>query len=240
MIDLHCHILPGLDDGARDLADAVEMARQAAADGISAICATPHIRSDHRVRIDELPARLAELSRGIAEAKGRTRVLPGGEVAVSALDDLDDAELRAVTLGGGGRWVLLEPVSGPLEEGLDRAVGVLHQRGFRVLIAHPERHLAPDLVQRLRRLTAQGALVQGTAAFFTDAATREGMIQLAASGVIHVLGSDAHSASPGRPVALSGALEALKTVPVVREHVAWVADTAPAAIVAGQELRPPF
>jgi protein-tyrosine phosphatase len=240
VIDLHCHILPGLDDGARDIGDAIEMAGQAAADGISAICATPHIRPDHPVRIDELPERLAELSQAIAEAKVPTRVLQGGELAASLIDQLDDVELRAMTLGGGGRWLLLEPAPGPLDDDLDRAVGNIHQRGFRALIAHPERHLAADLVDRLTRLTAQGALVQATAASFTDRGVRDGMIHLAEQGVIHVLGSDAHSAAVGRPVALAGALEVMKTVDLVRNHLDWIARTAPAAIVAGQGLRPPF
>lgn len=57
MIDLHCHILPALDDGALDLEDAVGMARQAEADGIGIVCATPHIRHDHDVAIAELPQR---------------------------------------------------------------------------------------------------------------------------------------------------------------------------------------
>lgn len=64
MIDLHCHILPGVDDGAADLDDALAMARQGEADGIQAICATPHIRHDHDVRIGELPARISELRQG--------------------------------------------------------------------------------------------------------------------------------------------------------------------------------
>ena len=58
MIDLHCHILPGVDDGARDLDDAAAMAAQAQADGIATICATPHIRHDHDVRIAELADRV--------------------------------------------------------------------------------------------------------------------------------------------------------------------------------------
>lgn len=240
VIDLHCHILPGLDDGARDLADAVEMARGGSASGVSAICATPHIRPDHRVRIAELPHRRAELSREIADSGAAVRILPGGEVAANVVGDLQDADLRAVTLGGGGRWILLEPAPGRLDDGLDRAVDDLHQRGFRALIAHPERHLASDLVPRLQRLTALGALVQATAAFFTDRATRDGMIHLADQGVIHVLGSDAHSALAGRPVALAGALDVMRTVDAVRDHVDWISRVAPEAIVAGEEIRPPF
>lgn len=57
MIDLHCYILPGLDDGAGDFDDSVAMARQATADGIEAVCATPLIRHDHDVRIEELAGR---------------------------------------------------------------------------------------------------------------------------------------------------------------------------------------
>src|SRR5450755_1816048 len=92
-VDLHCHILPGLDDGARDLDDAVAMARQAQEDGIAAVCATPHIRHDHEVRIAQLPERRAALAAAIAAAGIATRILPGGEVGATALDGLDDDEL---------------------------------------------------------------------------------------------------------------------------------------------------
>ena len=122
-VDLHCHILPGLDDGARDLDDAIGMARQAHADGIAAICATPHIRHDHDVRIVELPARLRELSAAVRDAGCPTVLLPGAEVAATALPGLDDAELAALTLGGGGLWILLEPGPGPLDDRFDIAVG---------------------------------------------------------------------------------------------------------------------
>jgi protein-tyrosine phosphatase len=239
-IDLHCHILPGIDDGARDIEDAIAMARQAQTDGIQRVCATPHIRHDHDVRIHELPARLSDLSTAIRATGCRTHVLPGGEVAVTALEGLDDDEVNAVTLGGGGRWVLLEPAPGPLDDSLDKAVDRLRQRGFRALVAHPERHLAPDLVERLRRLVQGGALVQATAAFFVEGATRPGMLALAREGVIHVLGSDAHTSHAGRRVALRAALDALRAVPRTASHVQWIAETAPEAIVHGEELEPPF
>jgi len=240
VIDLHCHILPGIDDGARDPADALAMARQAEADGIEAICATPHVRHDHDVRIGELPARLAALNQAIGRAACRARVLAGGEVAASTLAGLDDEELAAVSLGGSRRWILLEPVRGPLDDSLDAAVLELRSRGFRALIAHPERHLASDLVARLRRLISEGALIQATAAFLVDPPTRGGMLALAAAGVIHVLGSDSHSSRAGHPVALAAGLKALATVPSLAPHMRWIAETAPRAIVAGEELAPPF
>lgn len=240
MVDLHCHILPCLDDGARDLGDAIEMAFQAQADGIGAICATPHIRHDHDVRIAELPERRAELSAALRGRGCATRILPGAEVAATAVDGLDDRELVVVTLGGAGRWILLEPEPGPIDDRLEQAVDRLHERGFSALIAHPERHLGADLIQRLVQLTQRGALVQATAAFMTDEQAAPGMLALARAGVIHVLGSDAHSSRAGRPFALSAALEALASVPAASEHLDWIARTAPEAIVRGEPLRPPF
>lgn len=239
-VDLHCHLLPGLDDGARDLDDAVEMAKQAEGDGIAVVCATPHIRHDHAVAIGELRERVAELSAAVRAAGCRTRILPGGEVAVAALDDLAVDDLRAVALGGAARWILLEPSPGPIDGRLETAVIALRTRGFRALIAHPERHLAPDLAPRLADLVDLGALVQVTGAALTDQTTRPGMLELVGAGLVHVLGSDAHSSRAGRPVALSGALEVLSGVDPARGHLHWIAHTAPRAIVGGRELRAPF
>ncbi len=239
-IDLHCHLLPGIDDGARDLADAVEMARQAEADGIAAICATPHIRADHGVHIGELPARRAELGAALLEAGCSTHVLPGGEVAADMLDALDNPELASVALGGSGTSILLEPAPGSLDEAPQKAVETLRVRGFRALIAHPERHVAPDLVDRLLQLIAKGALVQATAAYFTDESTRPEMLTLARAGVIHVLGSDAHSSRAGRRVELARALESLAAAEPVAGHVEWAAHTAPRGIVCRQDVVSPF
>jgi protein-tyrosine phosphatase len=240
VIDLHCHILPGIDDGAVDLRDSLAMAEQAQADGIDAICATPHIRHDHDVRVGELPARLAELQQGLSRSGLAVRALPGGEVAATALAGLSDEELRALALGGGGRWILLEPAPGPLDDSLDDAVAGLRARGFRSLIAHPERHLAPDLIDRLQRLIEAGALVQATAAFVAEEPTRAGMLELAEAGVLHVLGSDSHSSRAGRRPALRAGLEALGSVDRLSGHFEWIAHTAPAAIVRGEDVRPPF
>jgi protein-tyrosine phosphatase len=239
-VDLHCHILPGLDDGARDLHDAVQMARQAEADGIAAVCATPHIRHDHAVEIAQLPHLVAELSSAVTAAGCGTRILPGGEVAATALDELCNDDLRAVTLGGSGRWILLEPSPGPIDGRLQTAVTALHARGFRALIAHPERHLAPDLATRLAGVVDLGALVQVTGAALTDETTQTGMLDLVRAGVIHVLGSDSHSSRFGRPVALSGALKVLRGVDPVSTHLTWLARSAPRAIVQGRDVSSPF
>jgi protein-tyrosine phosphatase len=239
VIDLHCHILPGIDDGAGDLADSVAMARQAADDGIQAICATPHIRHDHDVRIHEIARRAEGLTRELARHGVPVSVLPGGEVAETAVEGLDEDELRRVALGG-GRWILLEPAPGPLTASLDRRVEQLAARGHRCLIAHPERHLSPDLVDRLTALVRLGALVQATAEFFVGRKTAPGMLLLAERGLVHVLGSDAHSSRVGRPARISPALEVLREVETVEPHLEWMVRAAPRAIVAGDEVDRPF
>ncbi len=216
------------------------MARQAEADGIAAICATPHVRDDHDVRIAELPARIEELSAAVRRAECPTRILPGGEVAATVTGRLDDGELARLALGGSGRWILLEPPPGPLGDGFELAVAALRTRGFRSLVAHPERHLTQDLFERLGRLVDGGALVQATAAHFTDEASRPGMLALARAGLIHVLGSDSHSSRVGRSVALAPALDVLRTLEPTAAHLEWIARIAPQAIVRGQDLTTPF
>lgn len=240
MIDLHCHLLPALDDGARDLEDALDMARQAETDGIAAVCATPHIRADHAVVPDELPERRATLAAALAQAGCAVQVLGGAEVAVEALPGLGEAVLAELTLGGGGGWVLLEPPPGPLEKSTARACHELHVRGLGVVLAHPERHGGPDFPARLRALVDDGVLIQATAAFFLDPRTCAGMRRLAELGLVHVLGSDAHSSRAGRPVVLTEAYAALAEIEPVARHLDWIAEEAPRAITRGKPVSPPF
>lgn len=240
MIDVHCHILPALDDGARDLDDAVGMARQAADDGVLTVCATPHIRHDHDVVIAELAARVANLRTELLRRGLAVEVLTGAEVAETATGGLSDDELAAVSLGGGGRWILLEPGPGPLGPSLDHAVDDLHRRGFRSVIAHPERHFAPDLERRLADLVRRGALVQVTAAYLEDEHAAPLLVRMAEHGLVHLLGSDAHSSLAGRAVRLSGGFAALRRIRAVGPYIDWLALDAPRAVLAGDDVEPPF
>lgn len=239
MIDLHCHILPGVDDGALDIRDSAGLARQAAADGIEAICATPHIRHDHDVRIDEVASRVEAVNRHLREEGIAVAVLPGGEVAETAVEGLSEEELARVALGQ-GRWILLEPAPGPLGDSLQRRVEHLAERGRRALIAHPERHLSEDMYERMAQLAAAGALIQATADFFLREQMSAGMLALADAGLIHVLSSDAHSSHGGRPAKMGAAFERLAEIEWLRPHLEWMREAAPRAIVEGAELESPF
>lgn len=239
MIDLHCHILDAIDDGARDAGDSVGMARQAEEDGIEAVCATPHIRHDHDVRIEELAERVRGLNARLEQELIAVRILQGGEVAETAVKGLSAEQLAQVSLGQ-GKWILLEPAPGPLDDSLLRRVGHLADRGYRTIVAHPERHLSADMFDRMAALVAEGALIQATADFFLREGFADGMLAMAARGLVHVLGSDAHSVRGGRPVRLAPALERLREVEILAPHIDWIAKTAPSAIVNGTPVETPY
>jgi len=238
VIDLHCHILPGLDDGAADLDDSVAMALQAHADGIGAVCATPHVRHDHAVEIASLADRVGSVQAELERRGIEVRVVVGGEVAQTELERLSEEELRAVSLGGAGGWVLLEPAPGPLTAELELDVERLKARGLRAVIAHPERHADADMEMRLELLAAQGCLIQWTAAFVADPSLGEWIARWARMGLIHLLGSDAHSSRFGRPVALAAGFAALREA-LPAATVAWMAEQAPAAILRGEPVAAP-
>ncbi len=238
MIDLHCHILPGLDDGALDLDDSVTMARQAERDGIGAICATPHLRHDHDVEVAEIASRCESLQRELTKRGIDVRVLPGAELAQTEADRLSDQDLGLATLGAAGGWVLLEPAPGPLSGELEELARRLAQRGVGSVIAHPERHAAEDFEERLRALVSMGCLIQWTAAFVAAGDTGgELVLRLAMDGLVHLLGSDAHSSHGGRPVQLADGYERLASV-CSGERMEWMIERAPRAIVRGKPLTP--
>jgi protein-tyrosine phosphatase len=240
VIDLHCHILPALDDGAIDMDDSVAMARQAESDGIEIVCATPHIHPSHEVRIEELHDRVAALNAELEKQDLRVRVATGGEVAEPELERLDDERLRRVSLAANGTWVLVEPRPGPLTDVLVSAVENLRERGFRSVIAHPERHPGADFREQLEALTARGALIQATAALVAGGPAATYLLELAEDGLVHLLGSDAHSSHGGRPVRLSEGLAALAGVRRVQGHLDWISTDGPAALLRGGPVVPPF
>ena len=108
MIDLHSHILPGLDDGPETLAGSLEIARAAVADGIRVVAATPHVRDDH-------PTDAAQMERAVEELRDalRSNMIPldvrtGGEIAIDWLERLQEEELRRFGLGGNPNYILIE------------------------------------------------------------------------------------------------------------------------------------
>lgn len=237
MIDLHSHILHGLDDGARSLAESVEMARAAVADGIGTVAATPHVRDDYPTTPTELEAALGELRAELEHAGIALQLLTGGEIALDRLDRLDAEERARFGLGGNPQALLLEfPYHGwPL--GLAETVFGLRASGTRPVLAHPERN---DVVRRnpslLEPVVRAGALVQLTAASLDGrlgTATRSTAFKLLDLRLAHLVSSDAHSPDV-RSIGLREAAEAVGSAPLAH----WLTELVPKAIVAGSSLPP--
>jgi protein-tyrosine phosphatase len=244
VLDLHAHILPGIDDGPANEQESLAMAEAALAHGVRTIAATPHI--DHSFMVDplEIPGRVEHLNSRLRAAEIPLGVVPGGEVALHRLLELDDAQLNAVHLGS-GRHILLEPPFAAPVPALDNLVFELQARGHQVLIAHPERCAATANVDRAAALVERGALLQLTASSLLGkfgGPVRKISIELLACGLVDVLASDAHGAT-SRSMDLAGALEAAeREIPGITSHLEHLTVTAPAAILAGEALpeRPPM
>ncbi|MGX6448895.1 tyrosine-protein phosphatase, partial [Patulibacter sp. S7RM1-6] len=231
VIDLHCHILPGVDDGPRDLDGSLAMAREHVARGVETVVATPHVSWDYGNAADGIAAGVETLRAALDEEGIPLTVLPGAEVALTRAVDLSADELAGLTLGGGD-WLLLEAPIAVDSPGLEGMIGMVQGRGVRVLLAHPERcagfHGDPELLGRLVR---GGCLAQVTATALTGAFGRT--VEAAArryvdAGWAHVASSDSHDAV-GRAPGLREPVEVAGYAPLA----AWMTQAVPAALLAG-------
>jgi protein-tyrosine phosphatase len=241
MVDIHCHILPGIDDGPRSIEDSVALARAAVAAGTSTVVATPHIREDHPFDPATVPERVEELSGALRSAGVDLVVMTGGEVALSQLDLLDDAALGALCLGDGS-YVLIESPYGQAGDMLDRILFDVQMRGFRPILAHPER--SPTFQSdpsRLARLVEAGALCSITASSMAGrfgGSVRAFTARLLRDGLVHDVASDAHDVKRRPPGALDAFSEAERDLRGIDDQQDWYLRDAPAAIVMGRELPP--
>lgn len=141
MIDIHVHILPELDDGARNLEDALEMAGQACADGISAVVATPHVVSGLYPNARETILEAVEHFSAIIEQRGiPLKIMPGAEYRLEP--DLPDrlAGGELLTLNNSGRHLLVELPASHIPQYTDRVIYELLLQGVVTVIDHPERN----------------------------------------------------------------------------------------------------
>jgi len=232
VIDLHAHVLPGVDDGPDSLEVSLEMLREAAAEGITVVAATPHVRDDYPTSPETMERVLAEVRQAAAAAEIAVELLPGAELDLEALRRLDDEALHRFGLGGNPRLLLLEfPYAGwPLE--LDDTVFRLSARGYTTVIAHPERNTAVQAdPERLRSVVAAGAFVQITAASVDGRLGRHPQSTATAlleTELAHLLASDAHA-----PAVRRGGLSAAVASLGDEELGRWLVEDVPRALLAG-------
>lgn len=236
MIDLHCHLLPGVDDGPADLAASVEQARVHVAAGVSTVACTPHVNHGYANTAESIAAATADLRRDLQEAGVPLVLLAGAEVSLARAIELPDDELAGLHLGDSD-WLLLEPPLGSEVPRMAQLIKGLSARGHRILIAHPERCAAfhrDDAL--LTELVADGALAQITAGSLAGGFGRT-VQKLASSmvdaGLVHVIASDAHDPERRAP-GLAGPLAAAK----LESLTEWACQAVPAAMLAGEAIPP--
>jgi protein-tyrosine phosphatase len=236
MIDLHCHILPDLDDGPRRVEDAVSMARAHVAVGVDTVVATPHVdEAFPLIDADVISLAADELRADLSAADIPLTILTGAELSLSAAVALDDAELRRHGLGG-GPWLLIEaPLGRPRD--VEPAMHELMERGYLVMVAHPER--SPTFqhdIAALHRLVERGALTQVTAGALVGRFGRtvqQFSERLMRERLVHAVASDAHdmfNRSPGIAWAIDGA--------GLGSWGDWLSTEVPAAVIAGAPIPP--
>jgi protein-tyrosine phosphatase len=242
MIDLHTHILPGVDDGVKTDEEAVAFARLAQGDGTKTLVATPHCKEGFfEYALNDVLAQVARLKGLLAAEEVELELLPGAEVHIcpDLVERVRDG--RAPTLADNGKTLLLELSLTQYPMELENLVFQLKLAGIEPLFAHPERiqYFADDMTryEALVGLGVTGQITTGSILGRFGSTAREFSEELLRKGLVHVLASDAHNVR-GRPPLLSEALEAMVPLVGERRAVAMV-DSIPRALLAGEQPEVP-
>jgi len=240
VIDLHAHVLPGIDDGPSSMDESLALLRAAAIAGTRVIAATPHLRRDFpRVRVEEI-ARSCVLLQERMPDEWELEVVTGGEVDLQWAMRATKEQLRLASYSGLGTDLLVETPYGTSPRLFEPPIMRLIDQGYRVVLAHPELNtFLQESAAPLEALVERGVLVQITgASLLAGRRSRRSRLarHLVKHGYAHVIASDTHSAGPRRPPGLGAAVEfARKIAP---ERASWMVTSAPAAILSGKPLPP--
>lgn len=202
--DIHCHILPNIDDGAKDVEISVNMAQIALAEGINRIIATPHFDPDANNMEDFIAKRAEAISHLTDELKARgieIDIFPGAEVYLTpSLLNLDGLENLCL---GNSRYMLIEISIMAIPRWLDEILYSIQLRGITPILAHPERYInmvkSPKL---LDELVEKGLLLQVNASSICDISdrkTKKFIHYLMKNDMVHFLATDAHSTGSRPP-----------------------------------------
>ena len=198
MLDLHCHILPGLDDGAQDLSVSLEMAALAASTGVTHIFATPHCNTHNEQKNFRSPALIDAyyaLQRALDEAGIPLRILSGAEVLARGRFTQHLQAGDFMTLNG-SRYLLVEFYFDESPDYMERCLAAAEAEGLIPVVAHPERYFAvqnaPDLAQRWAEAGRVLQLNKGSLLGQLGEGAYETAALLLRRGAVSVIATDAH------------------------------------------------
>lgn len=209
MIDWHSHILPGVDDGSRDVAESLSLLNELSAQGVQTVIATPHFFANDETVETFLERRRKALDKLRGEpTEDAPNILLGAEVkyyqGISRM-----ADLRELCIEGTKMLLLEMPFSKWTEYTVRELVELAGSRNITVILAHIERYMSFQGTAVWNRLYESGLLMQVNASFFTGVFSRRRAMSLLLDGGIHFIGSDCHNMT-SRPPRIGKAFEIIE------------------------------
>ena len=240
MIDIHCHILPNMDDGPETLDETLEMCRMALADGTTTIVATPHQQDGiHNTSADAILKNVHSVAALLKRSNLNLELLPGADVRV----DVDTGEKigqgEILSLNNTKRYFLLEFPAHTIPPNMDRLIFNLLLKNIVPILTHPERIFeVQENPNRVYELVSMGVLSQITAMSVTGefgSRARKCARMLLKHNLVHIIASDAHSADY-RPPILSNAVKAVSRL-LGEERAMDMVTTIPSQIIRGEPIQ---
>lgn len=237
MVDLHLHLLPGIDDGPQDLESSVRMARALLIDGIEQVAVSPHVSERFPNTAAGIAQSAATLSECLASSGIELPITTGAEIALDRMAALGDDELIALSIAGRGRHLLLEVPYAAWPMDIEVQVARVESLGMTAVLAHPERCAAVQADPTpLKRLAERGVLAHATAGSIVGTSGRSAQrtaFELIDDGTISFVSSDSHGAGK-RPPRMTKAFTALGE----GELAGWLTTGIPAALLTAEQLPP--
>jgi protein-tyrosine phosphatase len=202
MIDLHCHILPNVDDGPQTLAESIEMAKLAVKEGITTIIATPHHRNEKYENHHQTIFRKVEEFNSVLKKENMNLSVQVGQeprIFGELIEALETGEVGPINHQGKGKYVLVELPSGHVPRYTSQLLFDMQLKGYIPVIVHPERN--QEIIENpevLYQLVKKGALTQVTASSVTGyfgKTIKKFTHQLIEANLTHFIASDAHNTS---------------------------------------------
>jgi protein-tyrosine phosphatase len=246
MIDIHCHILPNVDDGSESLDETLEMCQIALTDGITTIVATPHQRNGvHYNSTDSILQNVQTVASHLKKSKIAVELLPGADVHIEVDTGEKIVQGEIMSINNTKRYFLLEFPAHAIPLNIDKLIFNLLLKNIIPILTHPERILeVQENPDRVYELVSMGVLSQITAMSITGgfgSRVKKCVQTLLKHNLAHIIASDAHSADY-RPPILSEAVRVVSHL-LGEERAKEMVTTVPGQIIRGkpvQVLAPPM